>query len=70
MIVKIQRSIKTTCSEPQMLIYDKEHGYDKEGPLTPEVSALFEFDEYRFFAEARVIKGELVIGVRVPEQGW
>lgn len=69
MVVKVQVSLATTESEPQVLIYDRSRQYEYVGPMTPELLALVRSRPRAYF-EASVERGLFCIGRELPEQGW
>lgn len=70
-IVKVQRSLSTNEDGERCLIYDKgrEHVFS-EGPMLPEVRAMFLGDEPKFYAHASLKRGHLHISARVDPQSW
>lgn len=77
MILKIQISLETTHSEPQVLIYNANHEIEIEAPLKLFRGLAEKMgDQKRAFFEARVYAIDDQGGVSIsldeqqPEQGW
>lgn len=70
MKVKCQRSVFTTDSERQMLLYDEAQDWIWEGHVNDEWNALFDRYGERFFAEVASSIGPPDFLKKLPEQGW
>ena len=70
MIVKIQQSLTTSETEPQMLVYNQDHSYELEGPLRDEVRLALDGRAKAYF-EVGVIAGNgfEILG-EVKSQRW
>lgn len=69
MIVKVQRSLRTTHRNERVLIYNEDRTVMWEGDLPgPIRRALGE--DFRAFFEAHIERTLIVLDHRVEEQGW
>lgn len=70
MIVKVQLSLATTASGPQVLIYDKDRKIQREGPADTETLRKMRGRPKAFFLAAMEPDGSLELGIEVPDPGW
>lgn len=74
MIVKVQISLYTEEAERQVLIQDENDDFVQILPLSKcpglELAMADTRPTWRAFFDAKVVGGEIVLGARLPEQGW
>jgi hypothetical protein len=69
-IIKVQRSIFTTCAKPRMLFYDKSRQVNVEFDLDPTIAAMMG-DSLKMYAFAQLeTDGTLNILEKAPSQDW
>ena len=71
MIVKVQLSLATTHQEQQVLIYDKHRSLYIDGPVSefqgiPEKMG----NDKKAFFEVDILPAAVVLGTKLPDQGW
>lgn len=73
MIVKVQRSISTTHSNEQVLVYDKDGRFEWTGDMPLDVADMFERHGYplKMYCRAHFNrKREIVIDRKVKDREW
>lgn len=70
MIVKVQRSIKTTHSEPQVLVYNEDRSFFLEEGMSEEVADLLAGRLKIYCKARRTGKGMIELGEEVKGQRW
>jgi hypothetical protein len=69
MIVKIQKPLMTNGGEPMALIYNQSRSIHIQIPFS-RVQHLFDEDEIKIFAKARVFMKQLNILSKVEDRSW
>ena len=70
MIVKIQKPLMTNGnSEPMALIYNQSRSIQLQIPFA-QVEHMFDEDELKIYAKAKVFMKNLVINKKVEERNW
>lgn len=69
MIVKIQRPLMTTESEPMALIYNQDRSIQTQQSFY-DVAPLFDREELKVYHYAKMKGTILQIGERAPDQVW
>lgn len=68
-IVKIQRSLATTASERQQLIYNQKRTFVQESPLDPAIDKLMGQQD-KVYAKAKIHKGQITVLGLIRPQAW
>ncbi len=66
-LVKVQSGIVPRFV--RALIYNQDESLYWEGPMTDELVAKAD-NRLKFFCKAKIVKGKVVLGDDVPDEGW
>lgn len=69
-IVKVQRSIVTSCDKPQVVIYNEDRSILHQQDMPKAIKRLFKREEFKFYAHATFRDGQLAINRRARWQEW
>lgn len=69
-IVKVQLSLYTSASRPQMLVYDEDREWEWEGEAGTDVLNLMDGQPKEYFYAHRDKEGRIVIDGLAPQQDW